>query len=188
MYKFARFLFGLYVRILNRYKVTGLENIVQSGPTIVYGNHSSMFDIFLLTVAFKRPIYFMAKKSLFETPVINLFVKAYKAFPVNRDKFDISAVKTALKLLKEGNQIGIFPEGTRVHDESQSDAKGGIAMFACKTKATLIPVRLIYKRKLNVFNCYHVIIGKPIHADELEVDGKDYKKAGEWLMERVYEL
>lgn len=191
MYKFARILFLIYLRLFNRLKIVGKENIVQDGPTIVYGNHYSMFDIFLLTVTFKRQIYFMAKKSLFETPVVRFFVRAYKAFPVDREKNDIGAIKTALRLLRDGKQLGIFPEGTRVHDGQQSSAKGGIAMFAYKTQATLVPVRLKYKRKLNFLNSYQVIIGKPIAPDELGISGADseqYKHAGERLMERVYEL
>ncbi len=191
MYNFARIVFWLYLHLFNRYKVVGKENIVWDGPTIVYGNHSSDFDIFLLTVTFRRHIYFMAKKSLFETPVIKWFVKAYKAFPVDRDKNDLAAIKTALRLLKDGKQVGIFPEGTRVLDEQDSNAKGGVAMFAYKTGATLVPVRMKYKRRLNLFNRYDVIIGKPIRPEELGIvqgTSDEYKAVGTKLMEHVYEL
>ena len=70
----------------------------------------------------------MAKKSLFETPVVKYFVKAYGAFPVNRDSSDIAAIKTALKILRNEELLGLFPEGRRVRDIKDSNPKGGFAM------------------------------------------------------------
>ena len=93
-----------------------------------------------------------------------------------------------MRYLKDGKQIGIFPEGTRVREGDVSDAKGGVVMLAYKCKATLIPVRLKYKRKLHIFNSYEVIIDKPIKYDELGAENGDYKNIGKEIMERIYEL
>lgn len=191
MYKFARIVFFIYFHVFNRIRIKGLENIVENGPTIVFGNHYSDFDIFLLTVAFKRQIHFMAKKSLFSIPVVKWFVKAYKAFPVDREKNDLNAIKTALRYLRDGKQIGIFPEGRRVREQSDSVAKGGIAMLAFKSKATLVPVRMKYKRKVHFLNSYEVIIDKPVKWDALGIEkgsAEEYRLAGEKLMEKIYEL
>ncbi len=192
MYTLAKIVLGFYIYVFNRIKIIGKENIAPDGALIVYGNHQSMMDIFCLNLAFgSRKIVFMAKDSLFKIPVIKSVVKAYGAFPVDRSKADLSAIKNALRVLKEGKTLGIFPEGTRINSEDDSDAKGGIAMIAEKTKATLQPVRIIYKRKLMIFNSMTVIIGKSFSYSDIEIpaDADDPRKVGgKILMDKVYEL
>ncbi|MBQ2915490.1 MAG: 1-acyl-sn-glycerol-3-phosphate acyltransferase [Clostridia bacterium] len=192
MYTFAKIVLGFYIYVFNRIKIIGKENIAPDGALIVYGNHQSIMDIFCLNLAFgNRKIIFMAKNSLFKIPIIKSVVKAYGAFPVDRSRADLSAIKNALRVLKEGKTLGIFPEGTRIASESDSDAKGGIAMIAEKTKATLQPVRIIYKRKKMIFNSMTVIIGKSFSYSDIEIpeNAEDPRKAaGKILMEKVYEL
>lgn len=192
MYTFAKIVLGFYIYVFNRIKIIGKENIAPDGALIVYGNHQSIMDIFCLNLAFgSRKIIFMAKNSLFKIPIIKNVVKAYGAFPVDRSRADLSAIKNALRVLKEGKTLGIFPEGTRIASEADSDAKGGIAMIAEKTKATLQPVRIIYKRKKMIFNSMTVIIGKSFSYSDIEIpeDSEDPRKvAGKILMEKVYEL
>ncbi|PWM43218.1 MAG: 1-acyl-sn-glycerol-3-phosphate acyltransferase [Clostridiales bacterium] len=188
MYKFAHYLFLIYFKLFNRFKVTGKENLIENGATIVCANHYSNFDVFLLTVAIKRQIHFMAKKSLFHVPIVKFFVKKFGAFPVDRKANDMGAIKTAMRFLKDGKQIGIFPEGTRVREGDTSDAKGGVVMLTYKCKATLLPVHLKYKRKIHFLNSYEVIIGKPINWNEFGAENGDYKEIGKNLMEHIYEL
>lgn len=192
MYTLAKIVLGFYIHVFNRIKIIGKENIAPEGSLIVYGNHQSIMDIFCLNLAFgNRKIIFMAKNSLFKIPIIKNVVKAYGAFPVDRSRADLSAIKNALRVLKDGKTLGIFPEGTRIASEEDSDAKGGIAMIAEKTKATLQPVRIIYKRKLMIFNSMTVIIGKSFSLSDIEVpaDAEDPRKAaGKILMNKVYDL
>ena len=192
MYTLAKIVLGFYIYVFNRIKIIGRENIAPDGALIVYGNHQSIMDIFCLNLAFgNRKIIFMAKDSLFKIPVIKSVVKAYGAFPVDRSRADLTAIKNALRVLKEGKTLGIFPEGTRISSENESDAKGGIAMIAEKTKATLQPVRIIYKRKKMIFNSMTVIIGKSFSFSDIEIpeNAEDPRKeGGRILMEKVYEL
>lgn len=192
IYTLAKIVFGFYIHVFNRIKIVGKENIAPEGSLIVYGNHQSIMDIFCLNLAFgSRRIVFMAKNSLFKIPVLKNIVKAYGAFPVDRSRADITAIKNALRVLKEGKTLGIFPEGTRIGSVEESDAKGGIAMIAEKTKTTLQPVRIIYKRKLMIFNSMTVIIGKSFSFSDvvLPEDVQDkHKAAGKILMDKVYGL
>lgn len=191
LYRFARALFRFYFNVFNRLKVKGKENIVKDGPLIVFANHYSDADAFILPAVFDRQIRFMAKKSLFETPIVKIFVKAYGAFPVDRDAVDVKAIKTSLKILKDGGVLGIFPEGTRVRDKKESNPKGGFAMIAYKTKTTLQPVRIKYKHKAMIFNTVEVIIDKPISPEDFVIDeptAEGYEKASRSLMQRVYGL
>ena len=191
VYRLARAFFKFYFKVFNRTRFKGLENVVTDGPLIVYANHFSDCDVFLISAAFDRVIRFMAKKSLFETPIVRKAVKAYRAFPVDRDGNDLAAIKTAFKILKSGGVLGIFPEGTRIRNGKVSDPKGGFAMIAYKTKTTVQPVHLKYKRKFLLFNSIDVIVGKPIKWDELGVTdatSEDYTKVSRELMEKVYNL
>lgn len=192
MYTLAKIVLGFYIHVFNKIKIIGKENIAPAGSLIVYGNHQSIMDIFCLNLAFgSRKIVFMAKNSLFKIPIVKNIVKAYGAFPVDRSRADLSAIKNALRVLKEGKTLGIFPEGTRISSQDESDAKGGIAMIAEKTKATLQPVRIIYKRKLMIFNSMTVIIGKSFSYGDIEIpaDAEEPRKvAGSILMEKVYDL
>ena len=196
MYKFPRFVFTIYCHLFNRFRVYGRENEPIEGPVIVYANHQSMFDIFALNLAIKRHINFMAKASLFKVPIIKSVVKLYGAFPVDREKADLSAIKNALKTLKSERILGIFPEGTRVKNGLTKDGKApeikpGFVMIAQKSKATMLPVRIYYKRLFFLFNDIRVYIGKPfLIEDEFEggVPSEDMAKAGDMLMQKVYNL
>ena len=196
MYKFARFVFTIYCHLFNRFRVYGRENEPIEGPVIVYANHQSMFDIIALNLAIKRHINFMAKASLFKVPIIKSVVKLYGAFPVDREKADLSAIKNALKTLKSERILGIYPEVTRVKivltkDGKAPEIKPGFVMIAQKSKATMLPVRIYYKRLFFLFNDIRVYIGKPfLIEDEFEggVPSEDMAKAGDMLMQKVYNL
>lgn len=191
VYKVSRALFSFYFHCFNRLIIRGREHEPEQGACIVFGNHYSNLDVFLLTIAFKRQIRFMAKHTLFQTPIVGPCCKAYGAFPVNRGAADLSAIKTALRVLKNGEVLGIFPEGTRIMGEKISDPKGGIAMFSWKTKAPVIPVHLTYRRRFHIFNHIEVTIGEPIPADQLGIEKgtpEEYKEASRALIDRVYTL
>ena len=191
MYKFVRAISLFYIYVFNRVKVTGKENIPTDGALIICANHHSVFDILLLLTVFKRRIIFMAKQELFKIPVMSFFLKRLNAISVDRGGMPISAVRGALKALKNGEQLGIFPEGTRYNTGDGSDARGGVAMFAYKCKAPIVPIHLVYKRNVNFFNRYEIRIGKPISPEELGIEkgsSEEYTQAGEHIMETVYGL
>lgn len=191
VYRIARVLFTLYFRLLNRVIVRGKERQVADGPVIVYANHVSNADVFLLTMVFRRQIRFMAKKNLFDAPIVRPFAKGFGAFPVDRDRADLTAVKTAIRILRAGGVLGIFPEGTRITGDKVSDPKGGVAMLAWKTDAMLTPVHFTYKRRLMLFNHIEMTIGSPISTAELSIQNgtaEEFKAAGEELIRRAYAL
>lgn len=196
LYKFARILFTIYCYVFNRIRIYGRENEPESGPVILFCNHQSDFDIFALNVAIKRPINFMAKSSLFKIPVIRYVVKKYGAFPVDRENVDLSAIKNSLKTLKSNKILGIFPEGTRVKNGLTKEGippeiKPGFVMIAMKSKATMLPVRIEYKRLIFIFNSIKVYIGKPFKVDEVfqcSLKSDEMSLAGKTLMDNLYML
>ena len=109
----------------------------------------------------------MAKAELFKNKIANWFLRSLGAFPVARGKADLSSVKTSLKVLKSGGVLGIFPQGKRVGEGESADAKMGLAMLAYKSKATVLPCKIIYKTKPGFLRRTDIVYGKPLSFEEL---------------------
>lgn len=114
MYRFLKIILYVVFKLLYRVEIVGIENIPKENNLIVAGNHKSNLDPVFVSVFFKRHIYWMAKKELFNNKLFGAFLKKLGAFPVAREEVDIKAIKTSLRHIKNGQVLGIFPEGTRV--------------------------------------------------------------------------
>ena len=134
--------------LYNRIRVSGRENI-PSAPFIICANHTSLTDPLVAAIAMtrRRLVHFMAKSEFFDIPVFGWLLRKVKAFPVKRGKSDISAIKNSLRILRQGEILGIFPEGTRVDSFDASEAKTGAAMIAAKAMVPVIPVFISPGRK-----------------------------------------
>ena len=138
-------------------KAVGRENI-PDGPVVICPNHSSMGDPFFVAFAFgRRPMRAMAKIEVMRIPFVGWILGKAGVFGVDRDKADMKAVKTALKALKDGNKLLLFPEGTRVKEGESVAIKTGAAMFATRTNTPLMPVYIPTKKKW--FRPNRVVIG-----------------------------
>ena len=138
-YSICTFLQRITLRSFSTWRVIGLANVPKTGPLIIAANHQSNFDPSLLSVSIPRKVNFLAKSSVFIGGVVNYLLKAYGAHPVNRNSIDLKAYRWATQLLKQGNVIVIFPEGTR-NPKSMNHPKKGAAKLAMATNAKIIPV------------------------------------------------
>lgn len=172
----------------------GRENIPEGGA-VVCGNHSSMGDPFYLVYAlgWKNQVRVMAKAEVMRIPVVGWLLKKAGVFGVERGKADVGAIKTAMKFLKSGEKVLIFPEGTRVkdgvgHDGTEGEAKTGAAMLAMRTGVPLLPVYIPEKK--NWFRFTTVVIGKPYYPEvgEKRPTAEDYHAVAEELMERIHAM
>ncbi len=145
-----------------RIKLEG--EIPKNGAYIIAANHASFYDPVLVGAFSKRPLAMMAKAELFEHKVLGWLIKKFGAFPVHRNKADITAVKKALSVLKGGDALLIFPEGRRVKKGEASDAKSGMIMFALKTQTPVIPVGINSSYKL--FSRMTLKFGQPVYFEE----------------------
>ena len=112
----------------------GEENVPASGPLVVAANHRSYLDPPLLGTWFPRVLHYMAKRELFENPLIGAILRSVHAFPVERDRADLGAIKHALGLLKHGECVGIFPEGRR-NSDGAAKARGGAILIAATARS-----------------------------------------------------
>lgn len=166
-YKFCRgVLRPFYYIFIGRTNIKGAENLVSlnEGPAIVCANHISNWDPFIVAFAVKRQIFFMAKKALFENPVMNKIMRAGGAIPVEREGNDITAVRQAFKVLKSGEILGIFPEGKRYRDGTVHEFKEGLPLIAHKMKVKILPIGI--KGRPGLFKRAEIEIGAPIDFNE----------------------
>jgi len=131
-----------FFRLFYELDITGLENIPLEGPTIIAANHVNYFDAPLLLAFAPRPMYFIAASTGFKVPVWRFIMNLYGVIPVERGKADASAIKAAIRLLGNGQVLGIFPEGTFTQDGHTVPAKLGTAHIAMKTGSPIVPVTI----------------------------------------------
>lgn len=167
----------LYSKIVYRYKVYGKENIPKNGAVLFCGNHTSYFDGPLIIISSPRLMRFMAKEELKCNLLFRYLCYAYDAIFVKRDSKDIGPLKEALKELKDGGAIGIFPEGTRNGlEKNDGKMKNGAAYMALKTGAKIIPIGINGEAK--PFHQVTITYGKPIDFTKL-LEGKNAKEVEE---------
>ena len=155
----------LFFAIFFRWQITGLENIPKTGALLVC-NHLSFWDIPLLGAALPRPVHFMAKRELFKNPVFAYIISSLNAFPVNRGTPDRAALKYAIDLMKHGEIVAVFPEGTRSKTGELGQFQPGAALLATKADVPAIPAVLVGTNLMfgngEFFPQLKVHVGEPI--------------------------
>ena len=149
--------------------IKGRENIPAKGAFIAACNHLSHFDPPLVSYAVHRPIYHIAKKSLFEKKAFGLLLYSVGAFPIKREGSDVSAMRECLRKLKAGQPLALFPTGTRVVGDTAVTPKSGVGFLAVKGGVPIIPMKItgtdlvMPKGSKKIYkNPVTIVIGKPI--------------------------
>lgn len=172
-----------------RIRVKGRENIPEGGA-VLCGNHSSFSDPVWVVIAcwFERVPRTMAKKELFEIPVLKYVIRKMGAFPVDRAINDITAVKTAMRILREGDKLTIFPEGTRVRPGKEIKPHGGAVLLAARTEVPIVPLYITTKKRF--LAPIDVIFGEPYYpvAKGTRVTTEQIEILTTELMQKIYAL
>jgi 1-acyl-sn-glycerol-3-phosphate acyltransferase len=132
-----------FFRIYFRMRHVGREHIPRKGPVIVAANHRSFLDPFVIATMARRPMYYVAKKELFMRRWQAWILNALGAFPVDRGASDEEMMQTAKEILRRGDIVLIFPEGTRIRPGSLGKPKRGVGRLALETGAPVVPVAVI---------------------------------------------
>ena len=190
--KFYRFIYSLVylpISLLYRVKAVGRENI-PAGAAVYCANHSSWSDPFLLAFALKKKnyIHIMAKIELFKNKFIGWILRSIGMIPVNRDTADLNAIKMSLKYLRSDENIGIFPEGTRISDDFSVEAKTGAIKLAEKSGTPIVPVHIPRKKRL--FGSVRVVIGEPyyVNSERKRLTSEEYNGLAQELMVQIKSL
>ncbi len=126
-----------------RLKIEGRKNLPKNRNVIYVGNHVSELDPPFVGYAVARPIAFMAKKELFEKRFVRWMLDWEGAFAVNREKLEVSTIKTALEVQNTDWVLGLFPQGTRAKVGTIEDIKKGFAGLAKATKCDILPIGIV---------------------------------------------
>jgi glycerol-3-phosphate dehydrogenase (NAD(P)+) len=121
----------------------GHEHLPHEGPLLLASNHRSFLDPFVIGTLVRRPVYYMAKRELFEKRWQALLLNALGAFPVDRGAGDQDAMSTARAILARGDCVVVFPEGTRVRPGPLGSPRRGVGRLALETGAPVAPVAII---------------------------------------------
>ena len=188
MYGFLKGLLNFFLQIIHPYKLIGKKK-VQDGACVLVGNHYRLWDIVHMACTTKEHVHFITKQELYKNKLLAYLCNKVEAIPVSRDGQDAKAIMTALRYLKKGEKISMFPEGTRNRTDAELlPLKGGGALFAIKAKVPVYPVMSIGKTKY--FRLTPIIVGDPIDLSafyEKKMTAEDYEAAEQIIREKMLE-
>lgn len=167
--KTVKVILSTVYKIAFRVKITG--KVPESGGYIICCNHINYLDAAAIVLFNKRKVNFVAKEDLFTHGILMWLGHLFDAIPIKRDMQDIDAMKRCLKVLKNGELLGIFPEGTRKGMEKNMKAKNGAAFMAIKSKVKVIPVGI--HGTFKPFSKVYVNYGKPIDITNFTKENLD---------------
>ncbi|MDB6003609.1 MAG: phospholipid/glycerol acyltransferase [Prosthecobacter sp.] len=197
-YWISQRLFRELARGLYDFRIVGAEKLQFPGPAIIASNHVSFLDPPLVGSSFDEMVYSFARKSLFNNPIAGMILRSWKVLAVDREKHDTAALKTTIRLLRDGKKVLMFPEGTRSYDGQPQSAEAGIGLFIDKGRAPVLPVRLYgayeaYPRGAKTLRPSKITL---VIGDLWQPDLKSYSETGKELyqvladevMRRITEL
>jgi len=138
-YRFCRFVCQGFCGLYLKARVFGVAHVPQRGGVLLVANHQSFMDPVLATMALHREADFMARDSLFGNPYFKRLIEYLNAFPVRRNTADLGAIKEALRRLKAGRLLVLFPEGTRTEDGRIQPFLPGMGAIARKARVPIVP-------------------------------------------------
>jgi len=170
-------------------KIVGRENVPE-GAALVCAGHSSNWDPLIMAAALSRRehLCFMAKAELFRGRLLGGILRGIGTFPVDRGKADLAAIGTALRCLKNGKKVGIFPEGTRAAAEGEVRPKSGVIRIAEKAGVPVLPVFI--PRKKPLFRRLTIVVGRPyrVGAEGRKLTREELEAGADALMETIRAL
>ncbi len=187
LYSLVKGIANILFRLIYKIEVYGKENMIKEGKIILCSNHINNLDPIILSMIFPRQIFWMGKRQIFKFKIIAYLLNKLGVFPVDREEADLSAIKNALKILKDEKVLGIFPEGTRVKEINLDNAKPGIAMIGIKAKAPILPVYI--EGNYKIFSKIKIYIGERIEFSHIygkKLTTEDYKSYSKEILKSIY--
>lgn len=186
LYPLGKALCTAILKPLYRIQVIGRENFPEETGVLLCSNHIDNLDPPVVGLTAPRPVHFMAKEELFQQPVLKSVLPNVNAFPVKRGLSDRQAIRRALELLRSGQVVGMFPEGTRSKTGKLGKGLTGAGFFALKGDAMVMPCAIIGPYK--PFRKLKVVYGKPIDMTPYRERKASAEEATEAIMAAIQEL
>jgi 1-acyl-sn-glycerol-3-phosphate acyltransferase len=186
LYSFAKGLVKSILSPLYRIEVQGLEHFPKDGGVLLCANHIDNLDPPVVGISAPRPVSFMAKEELFSVPVLGKLLPDLRAFPVKRGMSDREALRKGLQVLKQGDVLGLFPEGTRSKTGEIGKGLAGAGFFALRSDAYVVPCAIIGPYK--PFKKLKVVFGPPIPMEGIREERLNAEKTTEIIMQHIEKL
>ena len=184
----------LLAQLFYGFRIIHRELMIQTGPVILASNHQSFFDPPLAGNACDRAIFFLAKKSLMDVPILGWLLTKLNVIPVNLEG-DRSALKALIRILSAGECALVFPEGARTPDGKLQPAQPGLGLVIAKTRAPVVPMRIFgayevwpIHGKMRFSGKITIVVGEPIHFSDADFAGvrKDlYARLSQRVMDAI---
>lgn len=193
LYHGCRTAIRVFLGIPLRVRSWGQHNVPASGALIMIANHQSFFDPPLIGTYTSRVLHYMARDSLFTNPLFRALISRVNAFPVKRGQADVAAFKKSLRLMKEGEALLVFPEGTRSETGRVREMQPGAVALARKGKAAIILAAIegaaeVWPRNARVPRPGRIWIEYAPPMDQSEIAGMSDQEAARFLTGRLREL
>ena len=186
VYLTARFFFKTFFRL----RIIGLEYF-RPGSGVIAANHCSNYDPPVLSISCPEEVHFLAKKSLFEVPLLGRLIRMLNSHPLAGQGGDVQTFKQVLQFLQEGKKVILFPEGTRSADGSLQPLERGLSFIVKKAKCPIFPCYIkgtypawpIHQKLPKLFGKIYCVFGPPIEWGDFE--GLDKKEMEQKITERT---
>jgi 1-acyl-sn-glycerol-3-phosphate acyltransferase len=186
----GRVTMGTAVRLLAPLRNYGSERVPREGGVVLALNHFSWLDPPAFGAACPRTIHYMAKSEIHEVRGLGLLIRSFGTFAVRRGESDREAVRLAREVVRDGNALGLFVEGTRQRSGVPGEAKPGAAMVALHEQAPVVPAAIHGSQdwKLGTFRPVSIAWGKPVLFDGLSPGGRAYREVSTEIERRIHAL
>ena len=197
LYRWGHRLTNVFCKTVGRLEAQGADHIPTEGGVLLVSNHVSFLDPVIVGSAANREIHFMARSNAFDIPGLGKLISMYNAYPVNRGAPDLGALRKTISLLKGGNVVLMFPEGTRSVDGTLGKARDGACFIAHRSGVPTIPVfhsgaeRVLPRNSKRLRRAQlTVVFGKPLELEITEVETKRemYQHMGNQMMGAIADL
>ena len=188
----------LVARVFFRFRVVHPERVIQEGPVILAMNHESYLDPPFAGIGCRRAIYFLARKSLLEVPVLGWLLPKLNVIPIDQEGGDRSALKALIRILRANQGALVFPEGSRTLDGNLQPPQNGVGFVIAKTLAPVVPMRIFGAHRAlprgggRLRLCpITIVVGEPLHftAADLEDSGREvYSRLSQRVMDSIAAL
>ena len=159
-----------------------LERLKKAPPYILISNHFSNMDPLINGYLIKNDVTFLGKKELAGNPFMKWVFDQLHMIPIDRHNTDMAAVRACMAALKNGEILGIYPEGTRHHKGIMEETQDGVALIALRSRMPILP--MLIEKKIRPFRVTHVYVGEDIETEDLRAKGINKETCAE-LMERI---
>lgn len=180
-YRTGHLLNDIFVTLFFSFKVIHSERMIEEGGVLFAMNHVSYLDPPFAAATCRKPVHYLARKTLISWPILGKLMLKVNVIPVDQERAEMKALKTLIRLLRSGERAFIFPEGARSMDGRLQPGMPGIGLIVAKTLVPVVPIRVFgayeaFPRGAKTMKMYPVraVVGEPIFfkKEDIKASGK----------------